>query len=103
MGMTALLIKINCDNECLFLKQGTVTLGLHGDVVGGTYFPAAEILPEDFRGKDYIEQVKIYSREAYTTLMNYKDKIGNIKAILCNAVNPLAITPDLWVLLPVSM
>lgn len=32
----------------MFLRQGTLTLDLDGDTVGGTYFPKAEILPKDF-------------------------------------------------------
>lgn len=35
--------------------------------------------------------------------MNYKDKIGHIKAVLCNASNSLATTPDLWVLTPAPL
>lgn len=101
MGTTELRVKINCDNERLFLKQGAVTLGLRGDMVGGVYFPQAYILPKDIREKDYIKQR--HSGDTCIILMNCKGKIGNIKATLCNASNSLAITPDLWVLLPASL
>ena len=35
--------------------------------------------------------------------MNYEDKRGNIKAILCNAINSLAAAPDPWVPLSASL
>lgn len=33
----------------MFFKHGTLTLGFHGEMVGGMYFPTVYILTKDFR------------------------------------------------------
>lgn len=49
----------------MFLRQGTLTLDLDGDTVGGTYFPKAEILPKDFWEKESVKQIKIFWKCIY--------------------------------------